>query len=92
MTDSFTQLCVPGFSMKQVKWDLSIGSMVEVDAEHLNSDCVESQLMSLTLHQNDLIVALVRYRLLPVKESLQWTRILNNSMPSKDNAPWHPPF
>jgi len=63
--------------MKQVKWELSIGSMVEVDSEHLEMDCVECQLLSLSLHISDLVIGLVRYKLLPIKESLQWIRTLS---------------
>jgi len=62
--------------MKQVTWDLSIGSMVEVDGERLLNDGIECQLRSRQLHANDLIIGLVRYRLLPIKESLQWMDVL----------------
>ena len=66
--------------MKQVKWDLSIGSMVEVDAENLINDGIECQLLSLSLHTSDLVIGLVRYRLLAIKESLLWTRMLHRHL------------
>ena len=68
----------PFFIMKSVRWDLTLGTMsaLEVDAEQLEMDCIECQLLNLTLHAEDLVVGFVRYRLLPVKECLQWMPVL----------------
>lgn len=62
--------------MKQVRWDLTLGTVPEVDAEQLEMDCIECQLLNLRLHSEDLVVGFVRYRLLSVKESLQWVPVL----------------
>ncbi len=70
--------------MKQVRWDITLGTNIEVDAERLYNDCIEAQLMLLTLHQEDLVVGFVRYRLLPVKESLQWVRVLLGAYDEND--------
>lgn len=75
----------PFFIMKQVRWDLTLATVPEVNAEPLAMDCIECQLLDLTLHSEDLVVGFVRYRLLLVKESLQWLTVLQHTI-----DPWTP--
>ena len=65
--------------MKTIKWDITLGVVPETPGGTYSSHADELMLLG-RVDTEQLTVGFVRYRLINLKRSLQWLRVLKNSV------------